>query len=97
MKTSLFHPEAEEEMIVAARFYEKRAEGLGISFLHEVETGIHRIGEAPERYPIFAHNIRRYLLHRFPFSILYSKRKDALVIIAVMHHNQRPYYWKIRV
>jgi hypothetical protein len=32
-----FHPEAYKEMLASARFYEKRAEGLGKDFLAAVE------------------------------------------------------------
>ena len=97
MRTASFHPEAEAEMFAAARYYEDRAENLGVDFLAEVEKAVHRIAEAPETWPIFKGRIRRYLLYRFPFGILFTVHADSVVIIAVMHLRRRPNYWKDRL
>jgi hypothetical protein len=38
-----FHPLAEQELIEAAHFYERRAAGLGADFVREVERTLVRI------------------------------------------------------
>ncbi len=43
----IFHPEASEEKLESARFYEARSEGLGWDFLAAVEETTHRIEEYP--------------------------------------------------
>lgn len=34
---AIYHPEAEDEMIVAARYYENEASGLGVKFLDDLD------------------------------------------------------------
>jgi hypothetical protein len=45
---AIFHPEAHEEMIQSARFYEERSEGLGSDFLTAVEETTRRIEQTAE-------------------------------------------------
>ena len=37
--------------------------------------------------------IRRVLVHRFPFAVLYAENDDGLLILAVMHLRHAPNYW----
>jgi hypothetical protein len=48
----IFHPEASEEMLESAGFYELRSEGLGSDFLTAVEDTTDRILELPALGPI---------------------------------------------
>ena len=97
MKGIIFLPPAEEEMLDAARFYESRVHGLGREFLAEVQHAAQRITEHPEAAPPIRGNIRRRLIKRFPFGILYINDPDEIVIVAVMHLRQRPGYWRGRL
>ncbi len=45
-----------------------------------------------ERWPEYLSGTRRYLLHHFPFSIVYLDDPDALTIVAVSHNKRRPGY-----
>ena len=47
----IFHPEASEEKLESARFYEARSEGLGSDFLAAVEETTRRIGAIPRSRP----------------------------------------------
>ena len=42
-------------------------------------------------------NLRRALLRRFPFSLIYAVEANAIVIVAVSHQRRRPGYWRDRV
>lgn len=44
-----------------------------------------------------AAGLRRILLHRFPFSLVYSIEADLILVIAIAHHGRRPGYWQSRV
>ena len=94
---AIFHPEAYDEMIQSARFYEGRSEGLGSDFLTAVEETIRRIEQSPEAGPIDRTNIRKRLVSGFPFTVLYETQLDRIFIAAVMHQHRRPYYWKTRL
>jgi len=92
-----FHPEAFEEMLESARFYEGRVEGLGRDFLAAVEETTRRIAQFPEAAPTERSGIRKRLVLGFPFSILYQRQEDVIFITAVMHQHRRPGYWKDRL
>ena len=97
MKAVLFHPEAEEEMIASAVFYETRSNGLGHKFLNEIARSLDLISSSPKTWSVFSDDIRRFLLQRFPFGLLYEIHDDYIYIIAVMHLHREPFYWKSRL
>lgn len=97
MKGVLFHPEAEEDMTSSAVFYEARSKGLGHKFLNEIAHSLDLIFSSPKTWPVFSDDIRRFLLQRFPFCLLYEIKNDYIYIIAVMHLRREPFYWKNRI
>jgi plasmid stabilization system protein ParE len=46
------HPEAEAEVSEAFAHYERDEPGLGITFIHAVDTTIKRIVDGPERWQV---------------------------------------------
>jgi plasmid stabilization system protein ParE len=94
---AIFHPEAHEEMIETARFYEGRSEGFGSDFIAAVEATTRRLEQFPEAGPCERANIRKRLVSGFPFTILYEIQPDRIYIAAVMHQHRRPGYWRKRL
>jgi plasmid stabilization system protein ParE len=88
-----FHPEADEELIEAREWYHARSEVAAQAFSLEIDAAIKRITEAPLRYPIGQRGERRFMLDRFPYTILYRVREDHVYITAVAHQSRRPGYW----
>jgi plasmid stabilization system protein ParE len=43
------------------------------------------------------HGTRRYLVHRFPYGVVYRVSRQIIQIIAVMHLRRHPDYWRGRV
>ena len=80
-----FHDEAENELNAAAQYYEEREQGLGDEFLREAEEGMSRIQKLPLAWPIYEDPYRRYLLKRFPYSLVYRIGHESIFIIAVAH------------
>jgi plasmid stabilization system protein ParE len=97
MKTVTFHAGADAEVTEAAQYYERRSAGLGLSFLREVEIAIEQIRANPEAYERVGDEIRRKLLKRFPYGVLYAVEQDRIRIVAVAHHKRRPHYWRTRL
>lgn len=91
-----FHPQAEKEFNEAIRYYEQKEAGLGADFAIEVRYSIDRIIAQPEAWPVLKGEIRRTLLRRFPYGVLYSAEPQGVFIVAVMHLNRSPEYWKSR-
>ena len=88
---------ADEEMTEASLFYEAAASGLGNDFLNDVQQAIDRLCEYPHAGEAVAGGLRRILLHRFPFSLVYSIEADLILVIAIAHHGRWPGYWRSRV
>jgi plasmid stabilization system protein ParE len=88
---------AEEEMTEASLFYEAASNGLGSDFLDDVQQAVDRLREYPQTGKAVAPGLRRMLLHRFPFSVIYAAETDLILVIAIAHHGRRPGYWQSRV
>ena len=95
--TAEFLAEAEDELREAARFYEKEASGLGLTFLVEAHRAVHEIEALPEAWTIVRQSIRKKTLGRFPYNVLYSIESDKILIVAVAHQKRRPNYWLSRL
>ena len=92
-----FHPEALDEYEDAARFYAGCQEGLELRFIGCVESAFRQVSEAPMRWRIFEADVRRCLVHVFPYAVLYSMEPDYVLILAVMHCSREPGYWRHRI
>ena len=88
---------AEEEMTEASVFYDAASSGLGGDFLDDVQQAIDRARKYPHVGELVAGDLRRQLLHRFPFSVIYSIEPDVILVISIAHHARRPGYWHSRV
>lgn len=91
-----FHPEAEAEFNEAIEYYEVIESGLGYDFAVEIHSAIQRSVTLPKAWPIVEGDIRRSLVKRFPYGILYAEQHEEIYIVAVMHLHRHPDYWKHR-
>ncbi len=96
MADILFHPDIEQEVKDSYEWYENQAVGLGDDFLVELETAYQAIIELPNTWPKFHKNFRRFLLSKFPFSVIYRFSRDTIFVVAVMHNSRKPGYWNER-
>jgi len=92
-----FHPEAEDEFNEAITYYEGCLDGLGFDLSLEAYTSIQNASDYPHMWPEVEEEVHRCLVHRFPYGILYSIEPDGIFILAVMHLNRDPDYWKHRL
>ena len=91
-----FNPLAEQELNDAAHYYELESPGLGIAFLMEVQRCCGKITEYPDAGHAVFGSIRRRLVRRFPYAILYATRPGVVRVLAVMNMKRRPAYWSGR-
>ena len=94
--TVLFHPDAELEFNAAIDYYEAIENGLGYDFSLEITSTIARIIAFPKAWPVIEGEIRRALVRRFPYGVLYSEDQENIYVVAVMHLHRYPEYWKHR-
>lgn len=87
-------PAALSELQDAAAFYTATADvELGLAFVSEFERAARSLLENPRAGVVFRGTRSRFLLRRFPYSIIYHLRLEELRIIAVAHQRCRPGYW----
>jgi len=75
-----FHPEAEIEFNEAIDYYEGIELGLGYDFAIEVCSTIQRSVSLPKAWSVIEGDIRRSLVKRFPYGVLYSEEDDGIYI-----------------
>lgn len=92
----LFHPDVAVEVKASYDWYQEKATGLGDDFIAEPESAYTAITELPGTWPKFHKGFRRFLLTRFPFSVIYKVTDSHIVIVAVMHNSRKPGYWLVR-
>ena len=96
MRYSL-HPEAEQDLRDAAEFYRQHAgTALSQSLFSEFERSVGVILEHPGVGQLWRNGKRRYVMQRFPYSLIYSVSSEEICILAVAHHSRRPGYWRGR-
>jgi toxin ParE1/3/4 len=93
MKSVIFNPLAEQELLDAVSYYEEQEAGLGLEYLSEVEHAVNFLMRYPETGTRVKDSIRRLPLPKFPYSLLYSVLEEQIRILAVAHHKRKPQYW----
>lgn len=91
-----YHPQAVEELIEAAQFYESRQDGLGIKFLNAVEDVLSSVRTNPLMWKPDRLGRRKYRIWKFPYLLIYKVRESRVYILAVAHTSRKPGYWKSR-
>ena len=84
---------AERELDDAVNWYASQQEGLQRQFLKEFRSAVRRISAQPDLYVEIRPGIRRGLLNRLPFSIVYEQDGNILRILAIAHQHRKPFYW----
>ena len=95
----IFRPQAVEDAIEAAAWYEAHAPGLGEQLIDEILTATHRAQENPELFRIVRGegNVRRVLTKRFPYRIFFSVVGETLYVHAVLHGARHDRRWTERL
>lgn len=94
MKSAAFHRLAERELVEAVEYYESERRGLGEEFLGAIERAIVVLDRYPRAAPRVGREVRRFVLPRFPYSLIYRQLATGqLRILAVAHHKRPPQYW----
>jgi plasmid stabilization system protein ParE len=93
--------EAEDELREAMVWYDSQQAGLGLDLLAEVDDGIQRILRDPHRFANLEsvpeeRAVRRLLLRRFPYGVIYEVLKDEIHVLAIAHNRRKPGYWRSR-
>jgi|BarGraIncu00222A_1022003.scaffolds.fasta_scaffold96259_2 plasmid stabilization system protein ParE len=85
-----FHPEAEKEFRESILWYSKQQKGLEIEFVLSIDETIERIKRSPEQFPKVYRHLRRAVIKKFPFVILYELSLTDINIVAIFHSKRNP-------
>ena len=90
----VIEPQAEAEARNSFLWYLDRSPTAAQGFQDAIDEAVDSLAEAPYRWPEVEPGIRRRLVSRFPYSLLYSVEEDTVTIVAVMHNKRHPSSWK---
>ena len=88
---------AQSEFADAIAYYDEQRFGLGLEFEEKVAQALERINHYPEAWSALSSRVRRCILNRFPYSVIYEIRSEIIIIVAIQHHHKKPESWRSRV
>jgi plasmid stabilization system protein ParE len=92
----IVRPEAESDIVSAAEWYDEQRPGLSLEFRSALDQTLLAIKENPELYARVYHDLRRALLHRFPYGVFYVQRAEGVIVAAVLHTSRSARLWRTR-
>ena len=85
------------EYRAAVDYYDGENLGLGGEFADEIARTTARIIAFPDAWQKLSRRTRRCRAGRFPYGVVYQKRGDLVLVVAVMHLKREPDYWAERL
>ena len=93
----IFTQPARAELIDAQDWFENEAPDLGRRFRAAVNALIQSMSAKPRQFPVVYKSIRRALLRRFPYALLFViEADDTLTVLACFHGSRNPAHWQKR-
>lgn len=92
---------AAEELARSAAWYDREKPGLGSELTEAIETVLAALASGPLVSQPVGHGsnamIRRILVERFPYAVLFAETETAFVVVAIAHLRRAPQFWHARV
>ena len=92
----VFSSASELEVAEAALWYEEHRTGLGQRFLAAVRKAAEAAATSPQLYARVHGDLRRVLVHRCPYALIFRETHDQLLIAACYHLHRDPNVWRSR-
>lgn len=92
-----FHPGAEDDFISAIEWYKWRAsKSIANRFIQSALEALENITDSPYIFPNEKGEIRKCIMRRFPYKILFEVQQERILILAIAHVKRHPNYWQKR-
>ena len=88
---------AEAEFADAAAYYEAQRSGLGDIFIEHVIRSTAYLVRHPLIGILIGRRVRKLVLKKFPYNLIYYASESEIVVVAVAHHKRKPNYWRDRL
>jgi len=86
-----FHPSTAHDVNDALAYYGRQRAGLASQFRWEIDAALARISRNALAFPVVEGDVRRCVLHRFPYSILFRVRdRKTIRVLVIRHHKRHP-------
>ncbi len=92
----VLRPEAEQDLLSARHWYDRRGGNLGDEFATQVGVVFAQLGAMPELFAITWQDVRVCRLRRFPYVVYYRALIDRVEVLAVLHGSRDPSTWQSR-
>lgn len=92
-----FHPDAIIEATEAYEWYALRSQNAAEGFLTRLNEAQSKVIADPDCWPRHLQGTQIYNFNKYPFGLVYVRRNDVIIAIAVAHHKKRPGYWRKRL
>lgn len=93
----LLAPDAQLELVETLEWMAERSFDHAMGFDAAYAQVEQRIAEHPEWFPEIEPGIRRALIQRYRYAVLFMVRDAHILVVAVMHQHRRPGYWRDRL
>jgi toxin ParE1/3/4 len=94
--TTVWIPEANEDLLEARAWYGNIRPELGERFALTVEDTVDSMAEHPLQFPVVHRGRRRAGVRRFPYGIFFEVQEHRIVVIACFHGRRNPRRWQLR-
>jgi hypothetical protein len=78
-----FTSSAQQDIRLAARYYEDQLGGLGLKFAAAVQSQATSALSVPTRFPIIINDIQQCKVKKFPYTIYFRIINNLMVVICV--------------
>jgi toxin ParE1/3/4 len=95
------HPEAHDELLAAARFYDSRSPDLGTRLVSAAEKAVESVLDPSFHWGFYRHRRSSPQFYSrnidgFPYNLVFMIQDEAILVIAYAHEKQAPGYWAHR-
>ena len=97
--TIVFSQLASDDLTEILGWYKSQDAQLSSRYITEMSTVLRRMEDFPEIFPFEYLHVRKAILRKFPYKVLYFVEHNTaeVHIIAVVHQSRHPDFWKKRI
>jgi plasmid stabilization system protein ParE len=86
-------PAADDELSEATEYLAQKSDGLAAGFIEDMRAARDRLLAFPNCGSPLGGGIRRLILSRFPYQLVYRIERDEIRVYAIAHLKRKPGYW----
>jgi plasmid stabilization system protein ParE len=86
-------PRARLQIAEAIDWYDSQEPGRGDDFLGSLQDTIESICHNPHQYQVLRGDLRRAVLRRFPYLVIYGVVDDEVIVLRCVHAHRDPRRW----